>query len=86
MKWAIELLYLLKVIHMKSNLKQQPSSGGVACLIKESLRSRVSMVAFDEYGRFMWIQIRGLAPLPRHIYITICYFPMHRLGLRLIGT
>jgi hypothetical protein len=50
-------------------------SGGVACLASDSLRNRVSLVAEDEFSRFMWIQISvGVSP-PRDIYIAVCYFP-----------
>jgi hypothetical protein len=33
------------------------------------------VVITDEFVGFMWIRIRGFAPLPRDIYIAICYFP-----------
>jgi len=33
------------------------------------------MVAIDEYGRFMWIQIRARTSPPRNIYVAVCYFP-----------
>jgi hypothetical protein len=29
----------------------------------------------DEFARFMWVQVRGVSPLPRDIYIAVCYFP-----------
>jgi hypothetical protein len=48
--------------------------GGVACLTKDSFRTRVSMVASDELARFMWIQESGLSSLSRDIYIVVCYF------------
>jgi hypothetical protein len=56
-------------------------SNGVACLTKDSLRSRVSMVASNELARFMWIWVSGISPLSRDIYIVVCYFsqPHHLL-------
>jgi hypothetical protein len=50
-------------------------SGGVACFVRDSLRSRISLVATDEFARFMWVRVRGVSPLPRDIYIVVCYFP-----------
>jgi hypothetical protein len=50
-------------------------SGGVACFIRESLWSRISLVATYEFARFMWVRVRGVSPFPRDIYIAICYFP-----------
>lgn len=43
-------------------------------MTRDSLRSRVSMVASDEFASFMWIRVRGLAPLYGDIDIAICYF------------
>jgi hypothetical protein len=50
-------------------------SGGVACFARDSLRSRISLVTADEFARFMWVRVRGVSPLPRDIYIAVCYFP-----------
>ena len=48
--------------------------GGVACLASDSLRNKVSLVAEDEFVRFMWIWISiRVSPL-RDIYIAVCYF------------
>lgn len=45
-------------------------------MTSDSLRNRVSLVAEDEFVRFMWIQISvGVSP-PRDIYIAVCYFPV----------
>jgi hypothetical protein len=49
-------------------------SGKVACLIRDSFRDRVSLVASDEFARFMWIRLSGFS-LPRDIYMAVCYFP-----------
>ena len=49
--------------------------GGDACLTRDSLQVRVSMVSLDEFSHFMWVWIHGLSPLPRDIYIAVCYFP-----------
>lgn len=46
-----------------------------AYLTKDSLWSKVSLVASDEFGKFMWIRLSGLTPLPRDLYIVVCYFP-----------
>jgi hypothetical protein len=29
----------------------------VACFIRDSLQSRISLVAMDEFARFMWVQV-----------------------------
>jgi len=50
-------------------------SGGVACFVRDSLRSRISLVATDEFARFMWVWVRGVPPLPRDIFIAFCYLP-----------
>jgi hypothetical protein len=50
-------------------------SGGVACLTRDSLRDRISLVASDEFARFMWIRLSGFTSLPRDIYVAVCYFP-----------
>jgi hypothetical protein len=50
-------------------------SGGVACFIRESLKSRVFLVATDEFARFLWVRVRGVSPLPRGICIVVYYFP-----------
>lgn len=50
-------------------------SNGVTCLTKDSLRSKVSMVASNELARFMWIWVSGISPLSKDIYIVVCYFP-----------
>lgn len=42
-------------------------SSGVACLTKDPLRSRVSMIASDELARFMWIRVSGYP-----LYLEIC--------------
>lgn len=44
------------------------------------------MVALDEYARFMLIWIRGLAPLPRDIYIVVWGFPQHHINVLFTGT
>lgn len=49
--------------------------GGVACLVRDSLQSKISMVAVDDFARFMWLWDRGVSPLPCDIYIAVCYFP-----------
>lgn len=49
-------------------------SGGIACLVRDTLRDRVSVVAADEHARFMWIRVRVKFFLPRDIYIVVCYF------------
>lgn len=50
-------------------------SGGIACLVRDTLRDRVSVVAADEHARFMWIRARVRVSPPRDIYIAVCYFP-----------
>jgi hypothetical protein len=50
-------------------------SGEVSFFIRESLRNRVSLVATDEFVRFLWVRVRGIFLLPRDIYIVVCYFP-----------
>lgn len=50
-------------------------SGEIACLNYDWLQSRVSMVASNEQARFLWIGIHRSTPLPRDIYIAMCYFP-----------
>jgi hypothetical protein len=50
-------------------------SGGVACLASDSLRNIVSLVAEDEFAKFMWIRISIRVSPPRDIYIAVCYFP-----------
>jgi hypothetical protein len=43
-------------------------------LTKDSLQNRVSLVAADEFSRFMWVRVRvGVTPL-RDIYIAVSYF------------
>jgi hypothetical protein len=49
-------------------------SGGVACFVRDSLWSRISLVATDKFVRFMWVQVRGVSPLPKDIFIVVCYF------------
>jgi hypothetical protein len=50
-------------------------SGGVACLTRDSLQNMVSLVATDEFSRFMWVRVRARVTPPRDIYIAVCYFP-----------
>lgn len=52
-----------------------------ACLgrVFNWIKCRGVTVATDEFARFMWIRVSGLAPLPRDIYIAVCYFPQHLL-------
>jgi hypothetical protein len=50
-------------------------SGGVACFVRDYLQRRISLVAIDEFARFMWVRVWGVSPLPRDIYIVVCYFP-----------
>lgn len=50
-------------------------SGGIACLVRDTLRDRVSVVAADEHARFMWIRARVRVSPLRDIYIAVCYFP-----------
>jgi hypothetical protein len=50
-------------------------SGGVACLTRDSLQNRVSLVVADEFARFMWVRVRAGVTPPRDIYIAVCYFP-----------
>jgi hypothetical protein len=50
-------------------------SGGVACLTRDSLQNMVSLVAADEFARFMWVRVRARVTPPRDIYIAVCYFP-----------
>ena len=51
-------------------------SGGIACLVRDTLRDRVSIVAADEHARFMWIRARFKVSPPRDIYIAVCYFSL----------
>ncbi|KAH9308981.1 hypothetical protein KI387_036892 [Taxus chinensis] len=51
-------------------------SGGVACLYRDSLQNRISMVRSDESARDMWIRISGATRFSRDFYIAICYFPL----------
>lgn len=57
-------------------LRSVRGSGRVACLSRDSLQSRVSLVASNAFARFMWIRIRVSSPLLRNIYIIVCYFPL----------
>jgi hypothetical protein len=50
-------------------------SGGVACFVRDSLQSKISLVATNEFARFIWVWVCHVSPLPRNIYIIICYFP-----------
>ena len=44
-------------------------------MASDSLQNRVSLVAKDEFSRFMWIRISVRVSPPRDIYIAISYFP-----------
>ena len=48
---------------------------GVACLVRDELKDRLTLAATNEYARFMWIRARVGIPPPRDIYIAVCYFP-----------
>lgn len=51
--------------HWFSECRQETrSSGGLACLVRDSLQSRISITATDEFSRFMWVQVRYVYPLP----------------------
>lgn len=43
-------------------------------LVWSKTPSRVSLVTSDDYASFMWIQVRGMPPLPDDIFIAACYF------------
>jgi hypothetical protein len=47
----------------------------VACLTRGSLEDRVSLVALDEFARYMWTCLSGFTSLLGDIYVAICYFP-----------
>lgn len=51
-------------------------SGGVACLIRDHLFSKISLVHSDSYSRFMWIRIDRGTFLYRDTYIVVYYFPL----------
>ena len=44
-------------------------------MVKDALKDRVSLVAVDEYARFMWVRVRARVSHLRDIYIAVCYFP-----------
>jgi dolichyl-phosphate-mannose--protein O-mannosyl transferase len=50
-------------------------SGGVACFVRDSLRSKISLVSLEEFYRFMWVRVCGVFLIPRYIYIFFSYFP-----------
>jgi hypothetical protein len=43
----------------------------MACYILDSLWVRVTMVASNDFARFMWVWISDMSPLPWDIYITL---------------
>jgi hypothetical protein len=49
--------------------------GGVACFVRDSRRSRISLVATDKFAQFMWVRVCGVSLLARDIFIFVCYFP-----------